>query len=252
MLFTSQDSPALTSFFFITGLISFVLSFFNLIFELCRRRCRLKGLPLRKPKPYCNRPRSNVLSNSPRQRIRLLSARRNRSKANKSTHRRNCRRRLRGQRYASRTSLKNTLRRSLTACPTSCYRLRKDFRGALSQRLWTRIFRWVFWRPICIRFGIIRLILILYVFVQVRFYVMRMRPFALLYVFRRPADYLAVFYNVFAFGNIPAISRKANLCPAGILSVAVSLTPTLSFSFITIKSFIKYPFRRFLTFWLSF
>ena len=121
--------------FFITGLISFVLSFFNLIFELCRRRCRLKGLPLRKPKPYCNRPRSNVLSNSPRQRIRLLSARRNRSKANKSTHRRNCRRRPRGQRYASRTSLKNTLRRSLTACPTSCYRLRKDFRGALSQRL---------------------------------------------------------------------------------------------------------------------
>ena len=59
--------------FFITGPISFVLSFvfFNFIVGLCRRRCHLQGLPLRKPMPYCNRPRSNALNNLPQPQIRL-------------------------------------------------------------------------------------------------------------------------------------------------------------------------------------
>lgn len=57
MLFANQDSPAITSFFLLRDYIFKFLVFFNFIFELCRRRCRLKGLPLRKPKPYCNRPR---------------------------------------------------------------------------------------------------------------------------------------------------------------------------------------------------
>ena len=112
LYFARQCSPALTSFFLLRDYIFKFLVFFNFIFELCRRRCRLQGLPLRKPKPYCNRPRLYVSDNLPQRQIRLLSARRNRSKANKSTRLRNCRHRRRDQRCALRTSLKNALRRS--------------------------------------------------------------------------------------------------------------------------------------------
>ena len=69
--------------FFYYGTVLICFKFFNLIFVLCRRRCRLQGLPLRKPKPYCNRPRLNVSDNSPQRQIRSLSERHNRLKANR-------------------------------------------------------------------------------------------------------------------------------------------------------------------------
>ena len=66
----AKTVPHLPRFFYYgTDFICF--KFFNLTFALCRKRCRLQGLPLRKQKPCCNRPRQNVLSNLPRQRIRL-------------------------------------------------------------------------------------------------------------------------------------------------------------------------------------
>ena len=69
--------------FFYYGTVLICFKFFNLIFVLCRRRCRLQGLPLQKQISYCNRPRSSVSDNLRQQRIRLLSERRSRLQANR-------------------------------------------------------------------------------------------------------------------------------------------------------------------------
>ena len=78
----AKTAPHLPRFFYY-GTVLICFKFFNLIFVLCRRRCRLQGLPLQKQISYCNRPRSSVSDNLRQQRIRSLSERRSRLQANR-------------------------------------------------------------------------------------------------------------------------------------------------------------------------